>query len=95
MHWEPYDPNWLVELATSQVPDVPWLPGALAACQRAFKESSAYLYFVDPANPNMPGSEWQFESNIVLDHPTEGSLVLDVLKGKRIGGVEFLSRINA
>ena len=50
------------------------------------------LYFVDPRRPNQPGSDWQFEENIILEHPTEGDLVLDILKGHRVGGVEFLGR---
>lgn len=31
-NWEPYDANWLVELAREQLPEQIWLPGALAAC---------------------------------------------------------------
>jgi hypothetical protein len=92
--WEPYDPTWLVDLAREQVPDEPWLPTALAACRRAWRKSPAYTYFVNPRNPNMPGSEWQIETNIVLEHPTEGDLVLDILKGQRVGGVETTSKIE-
>ena len=51
------------------------------------------LHFVDPARPNEPGSDWQFGENLILEHPLEGDLVLDVLKGNRIGGVEFLSKV--
>ena len=92
--WEPYDPTWLVDLAREQEPDEPWLPLALADCRRAWRQSEAYTYFVNPNNPNRPGSEWQFETNIVLEHPTEGALVLDVLKGQRIGGFETIDRIE-
>jgi hypothetical protein len=42
----------------------------------------------------MSGSEWQIETNIVLEHPTEGDLVLDILKGQRVGGVETTSKIE-
>jgi hypothetical protein len=49
---------------------------------------------VNPDNPNKAGSEWQFETNILLEHPSEGTLVLDVLKGQRIGGVETIDRIE-
>ena len=94
MNWESYDPSWLVELARDQLPEEPWLPGALALCRHARSESRAYVYFVDPVNANKPGSQWQFETNLILDHPSEGTLVLDVLTGQRIGGVEFLSRIS-
>ena len=93
MNWEPYDPTWLVDAARQLCPEEPWLPAALERCTRALHESRAYVYFVDPANPNAPGSEWQFVENIVLDHPIEGDLVLDILTDRRVGGVEFLSRL--
>jgi len=86
--WEPYDPSWLVELAREQVAEEPWLPDALAGCRRAWKESDLYTYFVTPHKQNLPGGEWQFDYNIVLEHPTKGSLVLDILKDGRVGGVE-------
>lgn len=92
--WETYDPTWLVELALEQVPEERWLPEALSNCRRAYRESGVYTYFVDPANPNQPGSEWQIDTSIVVEHPTEGTLVLDVLKGPRVGGFETLARIE-
>ena len=92
--WETYDPTWLVELARERLPEELWLQAALSVCRRAWKASPAYMNFVNPQNPNMPGSEWQFETNIVLEHPTEGELVLDILKGRRVGGVEFISKIE-
>ncbi|HEX8271302.1 MAG TPA: hypothetical protein VF615_01550 [Longimicrobiaceae bacterium] len=93
MRWEPYDPAWLVALARDSRPDEPWLAEALARCTRAAEGGRAYLYFVDPARPDEPGSAWQFEENVVLHHPREGELVLDVLRDGRIGGVEFLKRL--
>jgi hypothetical protein len=83
-----------VELAKEQLPEEPWLPDAISNCRRAWRRSAAYTYFVNPENPNKPGSEWQFETNILLEHPSEGTLVLDVLKGQRIGGVETIDRIE-
>jgi hypothetical protein len=35
----------------------------------------------------------QFVTNLILEHPTEGELVLDILTEHRVGGVEFLPRI--
>ena len=93
MEWQPYDPAWLVALAREAMPDAPWLADALATCTRASQESRAYLYFADPSGANEPGSGWQLAENVVLHHPREGDLVLDVLKDGRIGGVEFLSRL--
>jgi hypothetical protein len=93
MKWERYDPTWLVELAREVCPDEPWLPAALERCTSAAVESRAYIHFVDSSNPNMPGSAWQFVENILLEHPTEGDIVLDILSDRRVGGVEFLGRL--
>ncbi|HEX2079250.1 MAG TPA: hypothetical protein VHG08_16105 [Longimicrobium sp.] len=93
MDWEPYDPEWLAEWVRANRPDLPWLADALARCTRAAQGGHAYVYFVDPADANQPGAEWQLEENVMLDHPKEGTLALDVLTGRRIGGIEFLSRL--
>jgi hypothetical protein len=93
MNWKSYDPTWLVRLARESCPREPWLAEALARCTRAIEESRAYLRFVDAADPSQPDSEWQFERNLVLEDRSEGVLVLDVLRGGRVGGVEFLGRL--
>ena len=92
--WKPYDPAWLIELAKEQLPDETWLPAALAACTMARQESAAYIHFVKPADPDEPSSEWQVQTNVTLKHPTEGEVVLDILEGNQIGGVEFLARLS-
>lgn len=93
MEWKPYDPAWLVEWVRASRPDLPWLPEALARCARAAETGRAYVHFVDPSGPNEPGSDWQFEENLLLEHPSEGTLVLDILSGRRVGGIEFLRRL--
>lgn len=93
MDWKPYDPAWLVAWVRDHVPAEPWLPDALARCTRAADGGRAYLYFVDPAGANQPGAEWQLERSLTLYHPREGTLVLDVLAGSRVGGIEFLARL--
>jgi len=93
--WQPYDPTWLVELAKAQLPEEKWLPAALAACTTARQGSPAYIHFVNPADPDEPGSEWEVQTNLSLRHPTEGDLVLDILDGNKIGGVEFLAKLAA
>jgi len=95
IEWKPYDPTWLVQLAEEQAPERPWLSAALSKCTKGRWDSPAYLRFVESRNANQPGSEWQFEENIILEHPEHGDLVLDILKEYRIGGVEFLSRVLA
>jgi len=88
-----YDPSWLVEAAMEVKDEYPWLVDELSKCVKARKESKYYTYFVDPKNPNKPGSEWQFRDNIILEDTKYGDVVLDVLKDNRIGGVEFLTRL--
>jgi hypothetical protein len=93
--WQAYDPEWLVHLAQEQHPDEAWLPEALRACTRAQSESSYYIYFVPSHRPNQPGSAWQFERNLTLESEEHGDVVLDILKGNKVGGIEFVSKLIA
>ncbi|MEQ8767601.1 MAG: hypothetical protein RL885_27090 [Planctomycetota bacterium] len=86
--WQAYDPEWLVRLAKDQHPDAPWLPGSLRACRQVRPETRAYIHFVDPATP-----AGRFQENIVLESPEHGTLVLDIIEGEVVGGVEFLNRL--
>lgn len=88
--WKKYDPDWLVTLAREQQPEHQWLADSLLRCRRAKKESDYYLYFVDGSAPNRKGSAWQFSHNITLEHPLHGEIVVDILKGNKVGGIEFL-----
>jgi hypothetical protein len=93
MKWEPYDPSWLVSLALEKFPDRPWLAESLAACTRCRWKRDIYVHFVDPTNGNQPGSEWQFDYCLPVLDPNNGNLILDVLKDRRIGGIEFHDRL--
>jgi len=84
MQTEPFDPAPLVALARVQHPDQPWLVEALARCTTGRRESRAYVYFVEPDSP-----EWVFRENVVLAD-RGGDVVVDVLEGPRVGGVEYL-----
>lgn len=89
-YWVPYDPTWLVELANKQcMKDEPWLPAALAKCTKAVIESEAYIIFYAP---NSKPTD-KFETTIELFTEND-SLVLDIYEGNRVGGVEFLSKID-
>jgi hypothetical protein len=57
-------------------------------------ESKAYYKFVNSRNANKKGAEWQFDENIVLEHDKLGTIVIDFLKDKRIGGIEFVKFIS-
>jgi hypothetical protein len=91
--WQPYDPRWLITLANQQCPEEPWLAPALARCLWAQGVGSPYIRFVSSVRPNAPGSAWQFERNIVMEHPRIGEIVVDVLKTQRVGGIELLGQL--
>lgn len=91
--WRTYDPAWLVDWLRASGAGEPWLADALARCTRAMDGGRAYLHFVDPADAGHPGAAWRWERNLTLEHPTEGTLVVDVLAGDRVGGIEFLRRL--
>lgn len=82
----PYDPGWLVEFARQAASEYPWLPAALEKCTSGVWTDRAYIRFV-------PTGDWGVVENIVLDDTPEGDIVLDVLEGQRIGGIEYLSRL--
>jgi hypothetical protein len=83
--WKPYDPSWLVALAEEQLPDSVELHEALRKCTRIRGN-----YFVNSRSPNKPGSEWQFDRSITLEHPDFDDVIIDVLKDGRVGSIEYL-----
>lgn len=90
-----FDPRMLIEIVKEQAPKFPWLPEVLGKCGAGQWESTAYVGYVSRRNPNQPGSDWQFEASIVLNHETLGMVVIDVLKDSRLGGIEFVDRIRS
>jgi hypothetical protein len=89
-----YNPDWLVQAAKKQFPDKTWLAEALSKCTNIVIQDPQDIYFVDPENPNIPGSQWQFDENIILEDTEKGDIVLDILKNGRVGAIEFLSGLN-
>jgi len=92
---EGFEPRMLIEAVRAQAPEFPWLPDALMKCGRGEWESRAYVAYVSQSNPNQLGSDWQFQTNVVLSHDKLGMVVLDILKGNRLGGIEFVDKIEA
>ena len=85
--------EWIIELLKEQEPDRIDLIAYLEKVEQQEWFRQAYVQFVSGYRPNEPNSEWQFDENIELIHPTEGTIVLDILKGGRIGGIEFLKYV--
>lgn len=88
-----FDPRLLIDAANEQAPECPWLPDALARCGAGEWESRAYVGYVERQNPDQPGSDWQFQNNIVLHHVKFGMVIIDILIGNHIGGIELVDRI--
>ena len=88
-----FDPRLLIDAAKEQAPAYPWLADALTRCGAGEWESRAYVGYVARQNPNQSGSDWQFQNNIVLHHEKLGMVVIDILTGNRIGGIELVDRL--
>ena len=84
-----FDNSWLLSSAKNQFPDDIVLHSAIEKCIRVMNG----CYFVDPKNPNKPGSEWQFERSITIEDTLYGDVVLDILKDGRIGSIEYLDQV--
>ncbi len=91
MMWVKYNPNWLVTLLKEQLPDKTEMIEAAKHCTRGVWEKKNYIYFVSTKNPDLPGSDWQFKENLILEDADRGMIVLDILKDGRIGGIQFVS----
>lgn len=55
-NWKPYNPQWLIELASTQLPDNHKIIDTLSNCTRAKQESRAYICFVNGENLNQNGN---------------------------------------
>lgn len=89
--WVKYNPKWLVNLLEEQLPDKTDIIEAARQCTRGVWEKKNYITFVSTKNPDLPGSEWQFKENLILEDADRGMFVLDILKDGRIGGIQFVS----
>ena len=84
----------IIDLVRQQAPNRQDIINALTNSSGGHWKSKAYYNFVDSKNANQKGAEWQFDENIVLESETLGTLVIDYLKDKRIGGIEFLKNLD-
>ena len=88
-----FDIQWIIKLISEQEPHRIDLIEQIGKIKKKKWVRQPYVQFVNSSNPNQEGSEWQFEENIILEHETEGTIILDILKDGRIGGIEFLKYI--
>ncbi|SHL65539.1 hypothetical protein [Chryseobacterium polytrichastri] len=80
----------VIDLIKTKIPENLNLNKALENAKNGDWESKAYYKFIDATNANKPGAEWQFKENIIVEHPTLGTIVLDILTEDRLGGIEFV-----
>ncbi len=92
MSWEPFDSSWLVDLAKSQYPKDPWLADSLSRCTKCLRDGESYLFFI--SRESAKDQNFDFLRNLDLRHPEFGRIVLDVLKNREIGGLEFLDKYS-
>jgi len=86
--------EWIIDLLKEQYPERIDLIEDLNKQSIRGWVKQPYVYFISAERPNQPGSPWQFDENIVLEHETEGTIVVDILKGGRVGGLEFLKHVH-
>ena len=86
--------NEIIELVEQQEPLRPDVIKALTECKGGRWRGNAYFQFVDSMNANQNGADWQFEENIIIEHPKKGTIIIDFLKDKKIGGFEFYELIG-
>lgn len=91
---EVFDSKWIIELVKTQYPEKSEIIESLKTCTAGYWKSKAYIYFVSTTNPNQPKSNWQHKESIVLEDEKEGTIVIDILKENKIGGIEFLKKIE-
>ena len=86
--------NEIIEIVRQQEPSRQDIINALRECKGGRWRGNAYFQFVDSTNANNIGAIWQIEENIVIEHPEKGTIIIDFLKDKKIGGLEFYELIG-
>ncbi len=85
----------IIDLVNIQNPtNQEYLIIALTNCKEGQWKNKAYYQFISSKDANQTGSEWQFETSVRLEHPIKGTIVIDILKDSRIGGIEFLNLLD-
>ncbi len=53
-----------------------------------------YIYIVSKENTSQKNVQNQFNASIILEHKTEGTIILDMLKDGRISGFELYKELD-
>ena len=90
---EKFDPNWIIELVKEQEPDLIDVIDALKKCTKGQWKNKGYIYFLYTEETKIEILNRQLQGSALLEHETEGLIVIDVLKDGRIGGIEFVKNL--
>lgn len=85
--------EWIIDLIKEQEPDRFDLIDQLNKFERKMWIRQPYVSLIEGNPLNFPAPEWQLDENVTLEHKTEGTIVLEILKDGRIGGIEFINQI--
>ena len=88
------DKDLIIELLKEQAPNSEKQIKQLQYMAELKWIKNPYIRFVDNVNANKKDAEWQFKKNIVLEHKTEGTIILDILKDGEIGGFELVKELD-
>jgi hypothetical protein len=92
-----YQLIWMAEIIELLSKQEPARTEVIKSLQKSFGgkwTSSGYFRIVSAQNANNAGSEWQFLESIILKDESLGIIILDVLKGERVGGIEFFNLVS-
>ena len=88
-----FEINWITELVRNQEPGRADLIQQLEKCPIRRWIRQPYVRLISSKGMKQSDAKLAIAENVVLDHETEGAIVLDILNDGRIMGVEFLSQI--
>lgn len=92
---DPYfDIQWIIDLLKEQYPERLDLIADLnkSTFRRWVRQS--YVQFGPVEKPYQSSEGWEYDESIALEHPTEGTIVLDISEDGRVGGAEFLKYVS-
>ena len=83
----------IIKLIEEQEPEMLELIKELETFKKKKWIPQAYIPFKYPEKSNSNNTGWKISESVVLEHKTEGTIVLDILENGKIGGIEFVNKI--
>jgi hypothetical protein len=89
-----FDIQWIIVLIKEQYPERLDLIEDLNKASIKKWVRQPYVQFGPVEKPYQSSEGWDYDESIALEHPTEGTIVLDISKDGRVGGAEFLKYVK-